>query len=274
MRASARAYTSTVTSIVPLPPPGGRGAPRRRCRGMRSRTAEQHAGDRTAAAPRCRHTAKRTRARAARARKRARRTCARPLPPPRAHAWRERRAGAPESINLRGGAPQTRARRRGRAGGDGARQTSKVLPRSAYDDLLLATLPTRGAPAQQQRCAPRRHTHSQEGRWGGGWVLPRAWPPPLARPRRACQELLGGDVLHSRDFILSATAGPLALAPTVPPAARVPGGAYRFRRGSDERGKRRAPAAITPHDWPSRPPARPFTPHHADGGRAGVFAWG
>ena len=60
--------------------------------------------------------------------------------------------------------------------------------------------------------------------------------------------------------LLTTTAGPLALAPTVPPAARVPWGAKRFRQGSDERGKRRAGAgkAGTPAPRLWRPKCAPM----------------
>ena len=128
----------------------------------------------------------------------------------------------------------TAARRRRERRGAGAR-----APRRFEWSSLL------GGPARPNgECRRHPATHSAEA------------PPPYAvssrsRPRGAvrgvgsvtpCAVSICLSFCATLTPVLSTKSGPLALAPTVPPAARVPWGAERFRRGSDERGERRAGA--------------------------------
>ena len=112
------------------------------------------------------------------------------------------------------------------------------------------------APRSLQTLARAGSRRAASGRslktLGQGFTFPPEFPSPSLRV--FCRTAAQPTTLHRT--ILTTTAGPLALAPTVPPAARVPWGAERFRRGSDERGKRRAGAgkAGTPAPRAWRPP--------------------
>ena len=77
-------------------------------------------------------------------------------------------------------------------------------------------------PAGSARCHPRCHPRRRRRPASRAPEGPQLAPPPI----------------HLHRTIVTTTSGPLALAPTVPPAARVPWGAQRFRQGSDQASSR------------------------------------